>query len=136
MEELISVQRGNGELILIVDDEESMLFLAQEILEEQGYRVMVAKDGAEAVDLYQTHWQEIDLVILDLIMPVKDGGQAYLEMKDINPNIKAFFCSGYTFGKIITELLEHENLFAVQKPFQNEELLATVSKVLHSHSKQ
>lgn len=124
-------ERGNQELILLVDDEEPMLLLGQEILEEQGYRVLTAKNGQEAIDIYKERWREIDLVILDLIMPLKDGGETYLEMKEINPALKAFFCSGFTSDKVITQLLEQENLRAVQKPFRNEDLLATVHTVLH-----
>lgn len=129
-EEKNQMTRANGEKILLVDDEEAMLILGKEILEERGFRVLTAKNGAEAVELYAQEWQNIDLVILDLIMPLKDGGQAYLEMKEINPNIKAIFCSGFTSSKIISQLLEHEHLSAIQKPFRDEELIALVFKVL------
>ncbi|MCX7984314.1 MAG: PAS domain S-box protein [Bacteroidetes bacterium] len=125
-----TLPRAQGECILLVDDEEAMLILGREILEERGFRVLTASNGVEAVELYAKRWREIDLVILDLIMPLKDGGQTYLEMKEINPTLKAIFCSGYTSSKLITQLLEHEHLSAIQKPFKDEELLEMVFKVL------
>ncbi len=131
-ESIMVLRQSNNECILIVDDEEPMLFLGKEILEEQGYRVITAKNGVEAIEIYRKEWQNIDLVILDLIMPLKDGGKTYIEMKEINPHIKAFFCTGFTSDKVITQLLEHEKLYAIQKPFRNEDLLALITKVLES----
>ncbi|HVN48491.1 MAG TPA: PAS domain-containing protein [Bacteroidota bacterium] len=126
----ISHDHGNNELILLVDDEESMRQLGKELLEEFGYRVMTASDGVEALELYKQHAQEIALVILDLIMPRKDGGQTYIEMKEIKKDIKAVFCSGYTSDKVITQLLQQENLHAIQKPFHPNDFLKTIHEVL------
>jgi two-component system, cell cycle sensor histidine kinase and response regulator CckA len=123
--------RGNNELILLVDDEEPMRQLGKELLEEYGYRVLTASDGVEALEMYKQHAMEIALVILDLIMPRKDGGQTYIEMKEINQDIKAVFCSGYTSDKVITQLLQQENLHAIQKPFHPDDFLKTIQSVLH-----
>jgi PAS domain S-box-containing protein len=127
----IKHSHGNNELILLVDDEESMRQLGKELLEEYGYRVMTASDGVEALELYTQCAQKIALVILDLIMPRKDGGQTYIEMKEINKDIKAVFCSGYTSDKVITQLLQQENLHAIQKPFHPDDFLKTINEVLY-----
>jgi CheY-like chemotaxis protein len=120
------------ETVLFVDDEFDMLELGKALLESRGYRVILASDGVEALEIYKERWKEIDLVILDLVMPRKHGGQTYLEMKEINPSLKAFFCTGYASDKIITSLLQEENLRALQKPFKPDVFLQTVQDVLLS----
>ncbi len=136
--ESISPDRGsfkalNNELILLVDDEKIMQELGRELLEEQGYRVMVATDGVEAVEAYRRYCGEIDLVILDLLMPRLDGGQAYLELKKINKDVRAFFCTGFTPHDAIGSILKDASLDTLQKPFHPEELLKKVRKVLSSN---
>ncbi len=121
----------NNELIYLVDDEASMRQLGTELLEEAGFRVITAVNGREAVNVYRERFQEIDLVILDLVMPELDGGQAYVEMKRISPAVKAFFCSGFVTDQLITSLLEEEHLRALQKPFKPEIFVQTVCDVLY-----
>jgi CheY-like chemotaxis protein len=118
------------ESIMIVDDEESMQELGRELLEEQGYRVIIAGNGHEALELYRDRVKEIDLVILDLVMPGMDGGQTFLELKKINPGIRAFFCTGFMPDQVITALLEEERLRAIQKPFDPQTFLRIVRQVL------
>ncbi len=125
------VGRNNKDtLILLVDDEIMMQELGRELLEEQGYRVMIARDGVEAVELYRKHVNDISLVILDLLMPRLDGGQAYLELKKINDNVRAFFCTGFTPQDIVGPIMEGASLRALQKPFRPAEFLATVREML------
>jgi PAS domain S-box-containing protein len=122
---------SHGELVLLVDDEEMMQELGRELLEDNGYKVLIAKDGVEAVEQYRERGKEIDLVILDLVMPRMDGGQTYMELKKINNNVKAFFCSGFTSDKVITQLLEEEHLHAIKKPFHPTDFIAMVQSTLH-----
>ncbi len=117
-------------MILLVDDEEMMQALGQELLEQQGFRVLVAGDGFEAIELYRRYSDQIALVILDLLMPNLDGGQTYLELKRINTNVKAFFCTAYTPEDIIGSLLAGEKLRAVQKPFRPDEFVQTVRELV------
>jgi|GEM_PF-875341 len=125
-------EQGAGELILLVDDEQAMQELGKEFLEEKGYRVLLANDGLEGVELYRQRSNEIALVILDLVMPKMDGGKTYLEMKKINPNVKAFFCSGFTSDPVISSLMAEEGLRALQKPFKPDEFIKTVREMLHA----
>ncbi|HUI63371.1 MAG TPA: response regulator, partial [Bacteroidota bacterium] len=121
----------NGrEGVLIVDDEPTMQELGKELLEEKGYRVFVAGNGRDALDLYAANQREIDIVVLDLVMPGMDGGQVYLELKKLNPQVKAFFCTGYLSDKVITDLLAEEDLKAIQKPVRPEVFLRTIREVL------
>lgn len=129
---LISTAKHN-ELVLLVDDEASMRQLGTELLEEAGFRVLTAVNGREAVNIYRERYQEIDLVILDLVMPELDGGQTYVEMKKIRPEVKAFFCSGFVTDQLISSLLEEEHLRALQKPFKPEIFVQTVCDVLYEN---
>lgn len=117
-------------LVLLVDDEAVMQDLGRQLLEEHGYSVMVAADGVEAIDVYRKHGKDIDLVILDILMPRLDGGQTYLELKNINSDVKAFFCTGYTPRDVIGSLLEQESLHALQKPFHPTEFVRLVQEVI------
>lgn len=127
------VNSSQNKLILLVDDEFLMQELGRQLLEEQGYRVIVAGDGLEAVHLFQQHKDEIALVILDLLMPKLDGGQTYLALKNIKPNVKAFFCTGYTPQEIIGSLLAQESLRALQKPFRPSEFVQIVREMLETN---
>jgi PAS domain S-box-containing protein len=127
--ESLPEERG-VELILVVDDEETMQMLARDLLEEQGYRVLTAGDGVEALAMYREQWKDISLVILDLVMPRMDGGKAYVEMKKINPDIRAFFCTGFTSDEVITSLLDEEHLKALQKPFRPDSFVRMVRSVI------
>ncbi|MFA6541644.1 MAG: PAS domain S-box protein [Bacteroidota bacterium] len=122
----------NNELVFIVDDEEIMRELAVELLTEAGYRVITAKNGREAVEIFRMKNHEIDLVIMDLIMPELDGGQAYLEMKKIKSKFNIFFCSGFVTDDLIASVLSDENLKALQKPFKAQQLLKMVYDVMYS----
>jgi CheY-like chemotaxis protein len=120
------------QVILLVDDESLMQELGKELLEEQGYHVMIAGDGLEAVEVFRRHRDEIDLVILDLLMPKLDGGRTYIELKKIKNDLKAFFCTGYTPHEIIGPLLAEESLRALQKPFRPAEFVEIVREMLSS----
>lgn len=130
LDETLAHFQGDNEVILLVDDEEMMQALGQELLEANGFRVLVAGDGVEAIELYRRYGDQIALVILDLLMPNLDGGQTYLELKRINERVKAFFCTAYTPEDIIGSLLAGEKLRAVQKPFRPDEFIQTVKEIL------
>jgi two-component system cell cycle sensor histidine kinase/response regulator CckA len=121
----------NNETILLVDDEEGMRELGRELLEENGFNVLTAMDGYEALNIFQLKKDSIDLVILDLVMPGMDGGQTYLHMKKMKPDIKAFFCSGYVTDSLISNMLSEENLGALQKPFRPAQFVRFVHSVLY-----
>jgi CheY-like chemotaxis protein/signal transduction histidine kinase len=122
--------RSKQATILLVDDERAMRDLGQEVLRSEGYKVMVAEDGKRAVDIYKDNSSKIDLVILDLLMPVMDGRQAYVEMKKLNPDMKAFFCTAYTSDENILSLLKSEQIKALKKPFNLDQFLGLVDEVL------
>ncbi len=124
------VTSDSTETVLIVDDEESMQELGRELLEEQGYTVLIASTGQEAVEIFRRQPDDVRLVVLDLVMPGMDGGQTYIELKKIRPDLKAFFCTGYMPDQVISALLEEEQLQAIQKPFHPEAFVQLVRNVL------
>jgi len=124
------LQKAKAQYILLVDDEEPMREFSSDILAEDGYKILTASDGLEAVELYKKRHKEIAAVVLDLIMPKMDGGQTFLEMKKINPAVKAVFCTGYASDGVIAQLLIEENIPAIQKPFRSVELKKVVRDVI------
>jgi CheY-like chemotaxis protein/two-component sensor histidine kinase len=127
---LDSLRPRKPSCVLLVDDDDAMLELGREILQEVGYQVMVARDGEEAMDVYRAHSSTIDLVILDLVMPKMDGGETYLAMKEVRSDVKAMFCTGYLPEQVVGDLLEEEDLRAIQKPFDPAVFLKLVRQVL------
>ncbi|TET92118.1 MAG: PAS domain S-box protein [Desulfobacteraceae bacterium] len=118
------------ETVLLVDDEEIIIDVGQELLKTLGYNVLIAEGGREAVDIYKANKENIDIVILDMIMPVIGGGEAYDRMKEINPNIKVLLSSGYSINGQATEILKRGCDGFIQKPFTMRELSKAIRGVL------
>ena len=111
------VIRGGNETILLAEDDESVRYLAEKTLSSYGYRVLVACNGEEAVDIFRRHDKEIAMVLLDVVMPKKRGNQAYEEMAGTNPGLRCIFMSGYSFDAIQDSLGLHPGTVFLQKPF-------------------
>ncbi len=124
--------RGGKETILLVDDEEIIRNLAKDILEFKGYRIVLARDGFEAINIYKQANKNIDLVILDMIMPKLGGKETFRKLKEINPSIKCILSSGYTKETIAREILEEGVLGFVQKPYRVSELSSIVRTAIDS----
>jgi PAS domain S-box-containing protein len=118
---------GSG-TILVVDDEEIIRNLLEEMLQELGFRVLTARDGIEAAEIYHELWTEIDVVMIDMIMPKLSGKETFLEMKKINPDVRAVLSTGFTKDGAVQETLDHGIIAFIPKPYQLEELSAAISK--------
>ncbi len=121
--------KGTG-TVLLVDDEEVILEVGKELLEGMGYRVLTAKDGKEAVEAYKKNRDEIDIVLLDMVMPNMGGGEAYDRMKEINPDIKALLSSGFSIDGEASDILERGCNGFIQKPFSMKELSGRIRNIL------
>lgn len=121
---------GNGELILVVDDEVSIREITKETLETYGYRVLTASEGTEAIALYAQQFSNIHVVITDVLMPIMDGLSTIRALQKMNPEIKIIAASGLTLNKglIDTSNLNVETFLS--KPFTAEKLLKTLASVL------
>lgn len=116
--------------ILVVDDEDIARRIATDMLGELGYNVRTCSDGREAVALYETDWQEIDLVILDMVMPELDGRDTFDAMLAINPNVRAILSSGYSIDGEAKSILDQGVKAFIGKPFSQADLSKTVAQVL------
>jgi CheY-like chemotaxis protein len=121
--------KGTG-TVLLVDDEEVILEVGRELLEALGYRVLLAQDGKEAVKVYGKNQDQIDIVVLDVVMPGMGGGEAYDRMKDINPDIKVLLSSGFSIDGEASKILERGCNGFIQKPFTMKELSGEIGKIL------
>jgi CheY-like chemotaxis protein len=128
-EKLYVVIKGTGG-VLLVDDEEMILNGAREMLEVLGYSVDVAKSGKEAIEIYQTNIDKIDLVILDMIMPGMGGSEIYDTLKQINPYVKVLLSSGYSISESATEILKHGCEGFIQKPYDLTKLSQKLNETL------
>ncbi len=118
--------------ILVVDDEEMCREAMSAILAHAGYQVLTAKDGAVGVALYREHWRELELVILDMIMPQMDGKDAFLAMKALNPDIACLMASGFSASDNVEAARSSGICGVIQKPFTKAQLLAAVSQVMRT----
>ena len=100
-----------------------------------GYRVFTAKSGKEVIDFYSTHKDEIDMVILDMIMPGISGGETYDKLKKINPDIKLLLSSEYSIVGQATEILDRGCDGFIQKPFEMKALSRKIREILDNNSR-
>ncbi len=119
------------ETILLVDDEQMVLEVTRELLESLGYRVYAAGNGQEAIAVYMEQRDEIDLVILDMIMPGISGGETFDRLKEINPEIRVLLSSGYSINGEAREILDRGCDGFLQKPFQLEKLSQKVREAIN-----
>lgn len=120
------------EKILLVEDEELVRKLVKDQLKTLGYRVVTAKNGLEAVKIYKQKRKEIDLVLLDMIMPKLAGRETFLKLKEINKKVKALLMSGFSQDGKASEILNDGALGFLQKPFDIKQLSEVINKALKS----
>jgi DNA-binding NtrC family response regulator len=120
----------SGEVILIAEDDVQQLKAMRILLEAQGYRVLSAKDGMEAVELYHRFKNEIALVVLDIRMPKLNGWDAFQKMKKENPQLKALVATAYATPEVRSGLTRGELRGLFIKPYSVERFLARVSELI------
>jgi PAS domain S-box-containing protein len=116
--------------VLAVDDESTVLALAKDILELYGYRVLTARNGEEALRIYRDRRGEIDLVLLDLTMPVMGGRECFRHMRGIDPGVRVLISSGFSVESTAGEILREGALGYVQKPYDIDALARMVGQAL------
>lgn len=123
------VVSGSGN-ILVVDDEEFVARLVADTLEGAGYQVHCVHDGAQATDYYRAHWHAINLIVLDMNMPIMNGPETFLAIRAINPQAKVLVVSGYNEGRGVEDLMRSGAQAFLAKPFRSDLLLEQVSLIL------
>jgi PAS domain S-box-containing protein len=128
----VSLPRGNGELVLIVDDEPSILTITGQTLQAFGYRVLKASNGAEAIVAYAQNQGKIDVVLTDMAMPVMDGSTTIYALLRINPNVKIIAASGlYANGGVAKASSAGVRHF-ISKPYTAATLLKTLRDIIET----
>lgn len=120
---------AGNEVILVVDDDSSVRNLATDILNKFGYKVMLAENGVQAIEQYKKHWHEIDLVILDIIMPKMSGQETLIQLKQINKDVKVLLTSGYSLDSKLQNFLDQGVYAFLQKPYHFYALLAKIRNI-------
>ena len=128
-EDVVAVKGGN-ETILVAEDDATLRKLMEIILESFGYTVITAADGEDAITKFMENRERIRLVVLDMIMPKKNGKEVSAAIRKVSPLMGIVFVSGYTMDIITNIELTEGGLDFIQKPFQSKDLLAKVREVL------
>uniref|UniRef100_UPI0026137249 response regulator n=1 Tax=Oceanispirochaeta sp. TaxID=2035350 RepID=UPI0026137249 len=123
-----SMTPGKG-CILIVDDESVIRMVYKTLLSDLGYEVLLAEDGRQGLDLFSREYKNIDLVILDMIMPEMNGRETFIAMKEIDPDVCALIISGYS-NENSKDLLDLGVYGYLQKPIEGHVLSHTISEAL------
>jgi PAS domain S-box-containing protein len=123
------VPRGEG-VVLVVDDEEALLYTAREILGKCGYQVLVASGGKEGMDLFRKHHEKIDLVLLDVVMPGLSGDEVFEGLREIDPGVQVLLSSGFAQDDRVRRILEGGARAFLKKPYDLDSLGSAVKRIL------
>ena len=128
--EAVVLPRGNGETVLVVDDEAFIRQIARRTLEAFGYDVLLASDGAEAVAIYERRWAEIDIVLTDMMMPVMNGAATIEELVRLNPDVRIICASGLAADARTAGVGGARVKHFLAKPYNTETLLTAIRSAL------
>ncbi|MEX1021082.1 MAG: PAS domain S-box protein [Litorilinea sp.] len=128
--ENVRLPRGDGQLILVVDDEDSVRSITRQTLEAYGYRALVAEDGADALAIYAQRAHEIDLVLTDMMMPIMDGYATIQALYRINSQVRIIAASGLAANGMIAKAATAGVRHFLQKPYTSQALLQKVNAIL------
>jgi two-component system cell cycle sensor histidine kinase/response regulator CckA len=127
------VVRGEG-LVLVVDDEELVRGMAEGQLRSLGYEVLLAADGAEALDLYREHGESIDVVLLDLVMPVLGGRETLQRLREMDPRARVVVSSGFDLEGAFDEVMDMGAISFLAKPYRQAALSQVVAAAITSRT--
>ena len=122
--------KGDGQLILVVDDEATICEITKNTLNSHNYRVLTASDGIGALALYAQHKDDISLVLIDMMMPGIDGHDTIIKLQRMNPQVKIIAMSGLVNHGTTIQNKNFQIQGFLSKPFTTEVLLNTLSSVL------
>lgn len=129
-----ALPRGNGELVLVVDDEPSICHVAAAILIRHGYRAFTCRDGAEAIAIFTERAAEIEVVLSDINMPNLDGASLAIVLRRLRPDVKIIALTGMSSDNVSPPTGSEHFALTVSKPFTVEILLGCLDRVLHSRN--
>ncbi|MBE6398831.1 MAG: response regulator [Lentisphaerae bacterium] len=124
---------GGNETILIVDDHETIWDFLIDALQELGYSVLLAENGLDAVEIYESNPGQIDLVLLDMIMPKSGGHQTFMRLKAIDPEVKVLLSSGFVSEQEVADLLDAGACGFLPKPHRLPVVAGEIRRILDQH---
>ncbi len=127
--------RGKGELVMLVDDEVALREVTQALLVENGYSIVTAAHGADALALYPKYKEKIKLVLMDMMMPVMDGPTAINALREQEPGLRIIAISGLTQSDRVSQRLSKLGVPFLPKPFDAQKLLSSIRNVLRKEGK-
>jgi two-component system cell cycle sensor histidine kinase/response regulator CckA len=121
---------NSRDTVLIVEDEKNLRDLLRMMLEENGIKVLEAGDGVEAVEIFIAHKDEIGIVLSDLGLPRLGGWEAFLKMREIDPELKGILASGFFNPVVRAEIIKSGAMDFISKPYNSEQILKMVREAL------
>jgi CheY-like chemotaxis protein len=115
--------------IMVIDDEKIFRNLVEDFLDQPDFKVFAFSEGESAIDFYKHHWKDIDLIILDMIMPLLGGKETFIQLRKINPDATVVISSGYSLDGDAKELMTMGAHSFIQKPFEKKILEETISGI-------
>jgi two-component system, cell cycle sensor histidine kinase and response regulator CckA len=116
--------------VLIVEDQDDLRDLLKSILEENGFSVLTAFDGVDAVEVFTEHKDEIGVVLSDIGLPRLGGWDALIKMREIEPDLKGILASGYFHENVKEEIIRSGAKTMIQKPYNTPQVVAMIRKLL------
>jgi DNA-binding NtrC family response regulator len=129
MSERVKLPGGN-ETILIVDDHETIWDFLIEALQELGYSVLLAENGLDAVEIYENNPHEIDMVLLDMIMPKQGGHQTFFKIRQLDPEAKVLLSSGFVSEEEVQDLINQGAVGFLAKPHRIQDMALEIRRIL------
>jgi two-component system cell cycle sensor histidine kinase/response regulator CckA len=125
-----AVLPAKGGTILMVDDEPLILQYCQEMIKSLGFSVIAVQEAEKAIQIYRIHHQDIDIAILDMIMPKTNGLQLFGALQAINPKIKTIITTGYALDSRISEIIINNSHQYLKKPYTREQLANCIANLM------
>lgn len=126
---------GKGETILIVDDKETIWDFLIEALQKLNYQVLLAGDGVDALEIYKNNPKQLDLVILDMIMPRMGGHETFSQIKSIDPDAKILLYSGHVSEEKVDDLIQRGAKGFLAKPHRLKDLAEEIRRIFDGEKK-
>ena len=121
-------------MVLLAEDEANMLFLLEKLFLQRGYQILKATNGQAALDIYQQHKEEIDVVLLDMGLPKISGRDVLLKIRSENPDVKVIVTSGYIEPAIKSEIDRARRIEFLHKPYTPDDLFKTLRSLTETTS--
>ncbi len=135
-EQVQSIEKTANAHILVIDDNEDYIQMIKEMLESEGFKVTTVLSGKEAVDYFRDGISELDIVLLDMLMPEMHATEVFFALKELNPSVKVILCSGYSKEGDASMLLENGAEAFLQKPFDVSEAVEVINRILQEKDKK